>query len=337
MKLAIIGSRGFLTKYGGYETFVKHLALGLAEKGLSLTVFGIAGYREPANDNLYPNIKRVWLPTIRVKFLEKVVSSLLAVIFTSFSYFDIVFTLGISPGLFLFLLKILGKKIVVNPDGLEWQRPKWSKFIAFWLRLSELAAIKFSDVVISDSQRIENYIKEKFKKKRVVFIPYGADINIASNKDASILQKYGLKQNQYFVQVCRLEPENNVHIIIREFNNYTGDKHLVIIGDTLYSVKYKKNLKRAANHKIKFLGAIYGQDYKVILRNGYCYIHGHEVGGTNPSLLEAMASAKCPVVLNVPYNIDVIGNDGLTFSKNEGDLKEKLEYLDKNENLVMSL
>jgi len=337
MKLAIIGSRGFLTEYGGYETFVRKLAIGLTGRGFSITVFGIRDYRNPANDNLYPDIKRVWLPTVKVRFLEKVLSSFLGILWASLSNFDIIFSISVSPGLLLFLPKILGKKIVVNPDGLEWQRPKWSKFIAFWLRLSEWTAIFCSNLVVADSNTIAKYIKEKYKRKKVIFIPYGADTNIVSKDDVTLLQKYGLKPSHYFLQVCRLEPENNAHIVIREFTDYNGDKDLAIIGDTPHSLEYKENLKRIANHKVKFLGAVYGNDYKVILRNAYCYIHGHEAGGTNPALLEAMASARCPLVLNVPYNLEVIGECGMSFSKSRRDLIAKLNFLDNDTDLVMKL
>jgi rhamnosyltransferase len=111
----------------------------------------------------------------------------------------------------------------------------------------------------------------------------------------------------------------------------------VIIGDTPHSIKYKNNLEAIANSKVKLLGAVYGDDYKVILRNAYCYVHGHEAGGTNPALLEAMASKNCVVVLDAPYNLEVIKNCGISFSKKDGDLLSKLEMLDKDGDLVNSL
>lgn len=336
MKIAIIGSRGFLTEYGGYETFVRKLALGLKDNAFSVIVYGIAGYHNPENDGYYPEITRVWLPTISVRFLEKVVSSLLAVIHVCFSKADAILSISVSPGLLLFLPRLFGKKVIVNPDGIEWQRMKWSSFINFWLRVSELTAVLFSHLVVADSKTIANYIKNKYKK-RVIFVPYGADANERDIDDSAILSKYELRARQYFLQVCRLEPENNPDLTISEFLQYDGDKKLVVVGDTPHSIEYKQKLQKMCNHKVRLLGGIYGSDYKVILRNAYCYIHGHEAGGTNPALLEAMASARCPIVLDVPYNREVIEDCGLSFLKAKGDLSSKLEMLDKNQKLVINL
>lgn len=336
MKLAIIGSRGFLAEYGGYETFVQKIAFGLSKKGFAITVYGIADYHNRNKDTLYPEIRRVWLWTIRIRFLEKVTSSFLGIVHACFSDADIIFSISTSPGLLLFLPRLFGKKIVVNPDGLEWRRPKWSWFIRFWLRISEWTAVMFSNLVVADSKTIANYIQGKYKKC-TVFIPYGADENLPLPEDGKILAKYGLVPNNYFLQVCRLEPENNAHIVIEEFVRYGGEKDLAIVGDTQHCLNYKEQLKKIANRKVKFLGGIYNQDFKVILRNAYCYIHGHEAGGTNPVLLEAMASARCPIVLNVPYNLEVIAECGIGFSKNRGDLQSKLRLLEQDPNLVYEI
>gem|GEM_PF-3779773 len=186
------------------------------------------------------------------------------------------------------------------------------------------------------SEVIAKYIKTKYKK-RVIFIPYGADKSTPSDNDRVILSKYQLKPDAYFLQACRLEPENNAQLVIGEYTNYKGNKDLVIVGDTKHSLPYKQYLKKIANGQVKFLGGIYNEDFKVILRNAYCYIQGHEAGGTNPVSLEAMASARCPLVLNVPYNIAVIKDCGISFSKSKGDLKSKLELVEKNTHLVKEL
>ncbi len=330
MKIAIIGSRGFLVSYGGFETFVNKLVLGLKDKGYEFTVYGLKKYRNPEKDKYFPEVKRIWLPSINVKFLEKVSTSFLSVIHASFSKNKVLLLLGVSPVLLCWLPRLLGKKIIINVDGIEWKRPKWSKIASFFLRLSEALASVFCHIIIADSKAVKKYFKRKYKKEPV-YIPYGADINNnSSGKDLEVLKKYGLKPREYFLQVCRIEPENNPHITVREFIKYKGEKKLVIIGDTPHSIEYKNKLKRMANHKIKFLGAVYGEDYKVILRNAYCYIHGHEAGGTNPALLEAMAAGKCPIVLKVPYNLEVIENCGFSFTKKEKDLLSKIEHLEKN-------
>jgi len=337
MKLAIIGSRGFLSDYGGFETFVRKLVLGLKDNGYDITVYGLKRYHNSTQDRYYPEIKRVWIPSTKIKFLEKVIASFLSILHVTLSKNKIILLLGVSPGLLLWIPFLMGKKILMNVDGIEWKRPKWSKFIALFLRLSEIFSIIFSHILIADSIAIQEYLRQRYRTNSF-YIPYGADTNNGiDDNDLDILKKYNLKQKDYFLQVCRLEPENNAHITIREFLNYRGARQLVIVGDTPHSIKYKENLKKRANGKVKLLGGIYGDDFKTILKNAYCYIHGHEAGGTNPALLEAMASGRCPVVLNVPYNLEVIEDCGISFSKDEGDLAEKLAKLENDDNLVDQL
>ena len=337
MKLAIIGSRGFLVDYGGFETFVRKLVLGLKDNGYDITVYGLKRYHNSTQDKYYPEIKRIWISSTKIKCLEKVIASFLSIFHVIFSQNEIILVLGVSPGLLLWIPFLMGKKILMNVDGIEWKRSKWSKFIAFFLRLSEIFSTIFSHILIADSIAIQEYLRRRYKTNSF-YIPYGADMNNGiKHNDLDILNKYDLKQKDYFLQVCRLEPENNVHIIIREFLKYRGIKQLVIIGDTPYSIKYRQNLIKRANGKIKLLGGIYGDDFKTILKNAYCYIHGHEAGGTNPVLLEAMASNNCVLVLKIPYNLEVIGDCGVSFSKKPGDLLEKIKMLDKNVNLVNNL
>ncbi len=334
MKLAIIGSRGFLTDYGGFETFTKQLVLGLKKKGYEITVYGLNRYRNPEKEKYFAETRRVWVSSIRIKFLEKVSASFLSVIHASFSKNKIILLLGVSAALLSGLPRLMGKRIIINVDGIEWKREKWPKCISFFLHISELLSSVFCHEVIADSKNIAKYIEEKYNRVPI-FIPYGAEIgNDKIENDNEILKKYNLKPKAYFLQVCRLEPDNNPHIVAREFMTYKGNKELVIIGDTPHSITYRENLKRLTDERIKFLGAIYGDEYKIILRNAYCYIHGHEAGGTNPVLLEAMASAKYPIVLNVPYNLEVISNCGTSFSKNIGELSNRLETLDKNGSFI---
>jgi len=334
MKLAIIGSRGFLVDYGGFETFVRKLVLGLKDNGYDITVYGLKRYHNSTQDKYYPEIKRIWISSTKIKCLEKVIASFLSTLHVILSQNEIILVLGVSPGLLLWIPFLMGKKILMNVDGIEWKRPKWSKFIAIFLRLSEIFSAIFSHILIADSIAIQEYLSQRYKTNSF-YIPYGADMNNGiKDNDLDILNKYNLKQRDYFLQVCRLEPENNVHITIREFLNYRGAKQLVIIGDTPHSIKYRQNLIKRANGKVKLLGGIYGDDFETILKNAYCYIHGHEAGGTNPVLLEAMASGRCVVVLNVPYNLEVIKDCGITYSKADGELSRKLEMLDKNRDFV---
>ncbi|GAI11940.1 unnamed protein product, partial [marine sediment metagenome] len=137
MKLAIIGSRGFLVDYGGFETFVRKLVLGLKDNRYDITVYGLKRYHNSTQDKYYPGIKRIWISSTKIKCLEKVIASFLSILHVILSQNEIILVLGVSPGLLLWIPFLMGKKILMNVDGIEWKRSKWSKFIAFFLRLSE--------------------------------------------------------------------------------------------------------------------------------------------------------------------------------------------------------
>ncbi len=249
----------------------------------------------------------------------------------TFSDADICLFLGVSPVLFSFLPRLFGKRLAVNIDGLEWKRKKWGRVASFYLKFSEKLAGIFCHEVVADSMAIKEYY-EKAYKKNANFIAYGTEI--VNYQDTNTLAKYGLEKEGYILQVCRLEPENNTHIVIREFERVKTNLKLAIVGDAPYSGEYVKSLKKTKDPRIKFLGAIYGYDYKVLQSNAYCYIHAHEVGGTNPALLEAMGAGNCVIVLNVPFNVEVINEAGFSFSKKEGDLTYKLQYLIDNPKIV---
>ncbi len=337
MKLAIIGSRGFLVDYGGFETFTRKLVLELIQANYTITVYGLQRYRPKSKECSYPEVRRVWIPSFRIKFLEKVSAALVSIVHASMSDYDVVLLLGVSSGLLAWLPRVMQKRVLMNVDGIEWKRAKWSKSVSFFLHLSEAFAAIGCHRIIADSRHIGRYFKEKYNRDPA-YISYGAEIVRMRRTDhARFLRSLGLKPRSYFLQICRIEPENNAHIVVREFRDYRGTKKLVIVGDTPHSIKYKTELKEISDSRIKFPGAIYGEEYIALLRNAYCYIHGHEAGGTNPVLLEAMAFGRCPIVLNVPYNAEVIRDCGLVFSKKRGDLLQKIEYLERNESLVNSM
>ncbi len=322
-RLAIIGSRGIPGHYGGFETFAERLSLGLVERGHSVTVYCTAAY-----DNYkkmeYQGVKRVIVPSVPIKSLEKIFTSLLSCIHTATTRYQIIYFLGVSPVLFAWLPRLAGTKTVINIDGLEWKRQKWGRAAAWYLRFSESLSGSLCDVVIADSMEIKRYFEEEYGKE-AIYIAYGADV--ASHEDNGVLARYGLESRKYFLQVCRLEPENNTEILLREYAKVQTDIPLVILGGAPYSDTYQEKLKQIADSRVKFLGSVYGSDYNVLRSHAFCYIHGHEVGGTNPALLEALAGGNCVIALDVKYNLEVIGDAGLSFSKSDGSLSRMLADL----------
>lgn len=329
-RIAIIGSRGIPGNYGGFETFAEKLGIGLVERGHNVTVY-CPSASSTTNERSYRGIRRVIVPTIKMKTLEKMSSSCISCMHAAFGHYDIILFLGVAPAMFAWLPRITGKKLVMNIDGLEWQRRKWGRFAAKYLKLSEQIANIFCHMFVADSRAIQEYVKNEYQRE-AVFIAYGAIPG--KHRDEAVLAKYGLREKGYFLQVCRLEPENNTDIIIREYNKVATDMPLVILGDAPYADEYKKKLYTMADSRVKFLGGVYGHDYNVLRSCAFTYLHAHEVGGTNPSLLEALAAGNCVAVLDVPYNLEVIGSAGLSFSKDEGSLKSLIEMLLVNPQIV---
>lgn len=333
LRIAIVGSRGIPGNYGGFETFAEKLGEGLVDRGHKVSVY-CPSSSSAMDDTWYNGIRRVIVPTINTKSLEKISSAFLSCVHATFARYDIILFLGVSPSIFAWLPRLAGKKLVMNIDGLEWKRRKWGKFASRFLKLSEEIASVICHTFIADSREIQKYIKDEYGKESC-FIAYGAIPGC--HEDEAVLAKHGLTKRGYFLQVCRLEPENNTDVVIREYVQTKSDLPLVILGDAPYADNYKQSLLTMADSRINFLGSIYGHAYDVLRSNAFTYIHAHEVGGTNPSLLEALAAGNCVVVLDVPFNLEVIGEAGLSFSKTPGSLKKVLEYLQDHPDIIPPL
>ena len=332
MKCAIIGARGIPARYGGFETFAEKLSTCLVKRGHEVTVYCC---RHQKNDRspYFQGVKRVFIPAVHKKALEKMTYTLLSFIHAVFRGYDVVLLLGVTGVPFSFILRMTGMKTVVNIDGLEWKRKKWGITASSYLKLSEFLSARLCDVVVTDSKAIQDYFRKKYNKENH-YIPYGADIIAPSSPEA--LSRFGLEKKGYYLQVCRLEPENNAHIVIREFEKNKTARKLVILGDAPFGSAYVKNLKETADPRIVFLGAHYGSDYRLLQSHAFANIHAHEVGGTNPALLEGMASGNCVIALDAPFNMEVVEEAGLLFSSKEGSLNEKIDFLEEHPEIVSS-
>lgn len=252
----------------------------------------------------------------------------------------------IGPFIWYFYNKIhkLDGRIYLNPDGHEWMRTKWSKVVRRYWKISEQMMVKYSDLVICDSVNIEKYIHRCYdgkgigrKDPKTVFIAYGAEIRKSrlDDSDLKLLNWYeekGLAGKEYYLAVGRFVPENNYEIMIREFMKSKTEKNFVIITTTndkfLEQLEQKFHFKK--DTRIKFVGTVYDQELlKKIRENAYGYFHGHEVGGTNPSLLEAMGSTALNLVLDVCFNREVGEKAVLYWTKENGDLAQLIEKADQ--------
>ncbi len=327
MKVAIIGTRGIPAKYGGFETCAEELSIGLVKKGHKVIV-SCRRYLYPDKKKFYNGVKLVYPPSIRGKTTDTLSHTFFSILRVLIENPDVILVFNSANSPVALIGKIYGKKIVINVDGLEWKRRKWGKIGKLYYKFCELFSCIVADKIISDAMAIKDYYRRKYKIESV-FIPYGA--YLYKSKNPEILNEYGLERKNYFFIGSRLEPENNQDIAVNAFSMVETDMKLFILGVVNYRSKYVRFLKKFEGEKIKLLSPIYEKNkYNELHANAYAYIHGNEVGGTNPALLQAMGSGNCIIAYDCPFNREVLGNCGLYFKKDAFDLKEKIEYLLNN-------
>jgi len=328
MKIAIMGIRGIPAKYGGFETFAEELAPRLAEKGHHVVVYGRSNImKDYKTGDYYKGCEIVILPTISHKYLDTVSHTFLSVIHSLFHRYDVILICNAANSVFAFIPRLVGQKVLVNVDGIERKRKKWNWMGKLWYLLGEMFSSIFPNEIVSDAKVIQEYYWNKYRKKSK-YIPYGA--NVGKLNTYQILDKFGVKPEEYVLYVSRFEPENNAHRVIRAFLNVNTKKKLIMVGDSLYALEYKKHLYDLAesDDRIIFTGYVFGTGYKEFQSNAYCYIHAGEVGGTPPALVEAMGFGNCVIANGTPGNIEVVGDAGLIYTKNdEEDLRKKLQYI----------
>lgn len=328
----IIGSKGIPAKYGGFETFVEKLTENQKSKEIKYHVACVGENNEEFEHNNARCFK-VKVPDIgsakAVLYDLYALKEVISYIRTNNLKGSIVYILACRIGPFISYYKNqlhkLDCSLYVNPDGHEWKRAKWNTFIKKYWKLSERLMIKNCDLAICDSIGIENYIKETYKKYKpnTTYIAYGANIDVNSPIDEKKLNDWykinNLEKDNYYLIVGRFVPENNFEIMIREFMNSNSKRDLVIITNHENNKFYealKKNTDFEKDTRIKFVGTVYDQELlKAIRINAFAYIHGHSVGGTNPSLLEAMATTNINLLLNVDFNIEVGSSTAIYWGK----------------------
>jgi rhamnosyltransferase len=326
VRIAILGSRGIPAAYGGYETITQELSVGLAQRGFDVSVTCESNDFK-IKSGTYKDVNLVYFPVINSlrNISEVAVYDALSAVWASFNA-DIVYMLAYTSVPVLIIPKLFGKIVVVNPDGIEWKRRKYSKPLRFLLRAFEILAPKVANYIVVDSKALGAYYKNEYNAS-TVYIPYGT--KEIEPLDSKFIAKYGLNKNGYFLVIARLEPENNVDIILEEFKRSGSTKKLVIVGP-LKNTLHVKRMLESQSDRILFLGGIYEPKLQRMLRhNCFAYIHGHEVGGTNPTLVEALSCRNLIIALNVSFNREVAGKGALYFNKSEGSLAELINKIEK--------
>ncbi|MBN1396975.1 MAG: DUF1972 domain-containing protein [Bacteroidetes bacterium] len=329
MNIAIIGSRGYPCIFGGYETLVSELAPRLAERGNSVTVYCHRNVFK-SRPEIVNGVYLKYFPSIPTKNLSQITNSFLATLHVIFTSADIVFYVNSANGPFGLLTKIFRKKTAINVDGLEWMRPKWEGFGAKYFYFASKTATKLMDVVVTDSEKMDEVYRKEFDT-RTITIAYGA--NYSPGGVSEMIEKNGLAPNSYYLVVGRLVPDNNASIIIQEFLYSSSSRKLVIVGDVPYKDDYADSLKQIRDPRIIFTGYINNDNLlDELYTNAFAYIHGHAFGGTNPSLLKALASGCCILAFDNVFNREVLQDEeyGLYFTRELQSLARLIDFIESN-------
>lgn len=316
-KVAIIGTVGLPAKYGGFETLTEHLVEELSQK-YDFTVYcSSKKYEKEGRLSDYKGAKLKFVP-LDANGIQSIPFDTWSIIHALFKN-QVLIILGVAGAWILPFVKIFtNRKIIISIDGIEWKRDKWSFLAKLYLWWAEKIAVKFSHIDISDNESIQDYTALRYKTLSRV-IEYGADHTLAYLEPSiEDLEKYPFLNNEYAVKVCRIEPENNIHIILETFADIP-DKKLVIVGNWQNS-EYGKELKTKFGNKenLILLDPIYNQKVIDLIRgNANIYIHGHSAGGTNPSLVEAMYLELPIFAFDVSYNRVSTENSAFYFKDTE--------------------
>ena len=334
MKIAIIGSRGYPYVYSGYETFVRELSERLVRQGIGVTVYCHRSlFRDrPKEVN---GIRLVYIPTIEKKNLSQFIHSFQSMLHACFSRCDVILAVNSSNGPFGLLTRIFRKRSAINVDGLEWLRPKWRGLGMRYFHWASKVATRLFDRVITDSLAMQTIYRNEFGCGSTM-IAYGATIGPAA--DPKLLDKWQLRPRQYYLIVGRLVPDNNADLIVREFTASASARKLVVVGDVPYKDRYAGTIRRyAADPRIVFTGYVTDQDeLSALYQHCHAYCHGHEFGGTNPALLQALANGCAVCALDTVFNREMLldGDYGLFFNKEKGSLGKLVGEMEKRPELL---
>ena len=347
----IIGSRGLPAQYGGFETFVDQLVSHQVSPDIQYHVACLS------NDQAYQHFDYQGVDCFTINPLKLGPARVIAYDMMAINYAlklikkqgieqPIFYVLGNTIGAFVapFARKIhkLGGQFYINPDGLEWKRAKWAKPIQAYLKYSEKIMTRHADLVISDNPGIESYIKEAYPWSQTTYIAYGTDLSPTSLtsqdwKVRELYQKWQTQEKNYYLILGRFVPENNYETAIREFMASSSKRDLVIICNNEGN-PYFEELRTWTGFdqdpRVKFVGTVYDQDLlKYIRKEAFAYIHGHEVGGTNPGLLEALAQTDLNLVLGVSFNQTVAKDTAHYWTKETGNLAHLINHVDSLEDV----
>ncbi|HSY28658.1 MAG TPA: DUF1972 domain-containing protein [Burkholderiaceae bacterium] len=310
-QLKILGTRGIPANHGGFETFAEHLALYLKARGWQVTVYCQEDGAGPVHEDVWQGVRRVHIPTSQQGVLGTIIFDWRSTLHAAREP-GAVLTLGYNTAVFCLWYRIKGLRNFINMDGIEWRRQKWGLLARSWFYLNERAGAWLGNHLVADHPAIKRHLTTRVSAKKITTIAYGAPRIDTANVD--LLAPYGVIANGYAIVIARAEPENSVLEIVRAWSRKPRGLKLLVLGKYDKDHAYQSKVLQAASGEVIFPGAIYQADKVGALRYfARLYIHGHQVGGTNPSLVEALGAANPVLAHDNPFNFWVAGTEAAYF------------------------
>ncbi len=323
--------------FTGFETGFGEIAPRLAAAGHEITIYCRGShYPDDMRPREYKGVRLKYVPSPGGKNLSGLVSTLLASLHALASRrYDLFFFVNVGMGHHAALCRIMGEKVVMNVNGLDWKRAKWGPFARFYFRSAARSAIRFCNRLVTDAEAMRKFYVDEFAKETSM-IAYGAYVESSENPD--VVRQFGVEPNDYYLIASRLIPENHADLIVLGFLESATSKKLVIAGGANYDSPFHRRLREIATDRVIFTGHINDQSViKELHCNSFAYVHGHSVGGTNPSLLKAMGYGNCILALDTVFNREVLADSGLFFPKDQHALAELIHRVEGDPSLVAQL
>lgn len=307
--VAILGTRGIPASYGGFETFAEELAPRLVDQSVPVTVYCRRQYASGADT--WQGVRLITLPTVATKYLDTVTHTTLSVLHLIISRGprDVILCNAANAPLLL-LLRLVGRRTILNVDGLEWRRGKWGVAGRAWYRIGEWFSVRFASVLVTDAEEVRTYYRVRHETDSIM-IPYGAE---PLHRGLPLPPTLPIEPDRYFLYVSRWEPENNPTVVAAAHTASGLDLPLVMLGQPSYDARIDHAVRAVAVPATILPGAIYGSGYKALQANALAYVHATEVGGTHPALIEALGAGNLCLVLDTPENRGVAGAVGWLFA-----------------------
>jgi glycosyltransferase involved in cell wall biosynthesis len=335
-KIRILGTRGIPAQHGGFETFAEHFSLYLKNRGWRVIVYCQEKGRGPVFEDDWNGINRVHIPITQDGAKGTIVFDWKSSCHASKQNDGVILTLGYNTAVFCALYRLKGIKNIINMDGIEWKRDKWSFLERSWLYLNEKAGQLLGNHLVADHPQIKSHLVKSISPNKITVIPYTADLLDSANQ--TLLSSFCILPNQFGLLIARPEPENSILDIVRAYTSQKRGMPLVVLGnyDPEFNEYHKKVIK-AASDEVLFVGAIYDLPVVQALRfYARFYVHGHTVGGTNPSLVEALGAGSPVLAHNNRFNRWVAGEKAMFFS-NETECEMQITRLVQDDDLISKL